>query len=63
MIGALIISNSCLVLIAKGVPAWLYLVLSTAYLVCNVVALTLWEQTNEKIKILENKIKKNGGDG
>lgn len=49
MIKALIISNICLILILKGVPTWLWAILSMSYVVSNVVALILWEETTDKI--------------
>ena len=62
MIAALIISNICLMLMVKGVPTWLSVVLSIVYSVSNVVALILWEETKDKIKTLENKTKRKGGE-
>lgn len=62
MIRALIISNICLILILKGVPTWLWSILSIGYVGCNTVALILWEETKDKIKRLENKMKMKGGE-
>ena len=62
MIAALIISNICLIFMAKGVPTWVSVVLSIVYSVSNCVALILWEETKRKIKTIENNTKRKGGE-
>ena len=57
MIGTLIISNICFVLLLKDVPTWLAVVLGVAYAICTGVSLILWEETKDKIKRIENHIK------
>lgn len=61
MAAALIIGNVCLILLLKGVPQWLSVVLSFGYSVSNVVAILVWVDTKDRIKALENKVKKKGG--
>ena len=63
MIGALIISNFCLILMIKGVSTWIAVVLSFVYVICNCVALILWEETKDRIRVIENKLIKKGGEG
>jgi hypothetical protein len=60
MIAALILHTLCYVFMVKGVPNWLELVLSIVSAICTVVALILWEETKDRIKVLENKTKKGG---
>jgi hypothetical protein len=62
MIGALIISDFCLIVLTKGVPTWLSIIVSFIYVICNVTALILWEETKSKINILEHKYIKKGGE-
>lgn len=58
MITALLISNVCLILISKGVPTWLDMVLSIAYGISTLTAFIIWHETKIKIKAL---LKEKGG--
>ena len=49
MILALLISNFCLVILAKGVPTWLETILGFLYGASSFIALLLWDETKRKI--------------
>ena len=61
MISFIVISQACLVLLIKGVPTWIAILLSICYGICNCVSLVLWEETKDRIKRIENGISKMKG--
>ena len=61
MIIALVIFNFCYIFVIKGVPLWLECVLAIVSTICIGVALIIWEETKDKIKHLENQLKKMKG--
>ena len=63
MIGALIIYNICFsLLITVAFPLWAEITLSVIGCICTGVAFIVWEETKDRIKVLENKLRKMKGD-
>lgn len=56
MILALIISQMCFALLAKGVPGWLGIILILINATCAAVAEACWGITKSRIHTLENQI-------
>ena len=59
---ALILCNLCYILMLKGVPNWLHIVLSILSVIFNCVALALEDGIISRVRILEDKINKKGGE-
>ena len=56
MLLALFICNFCYILLVKGVPAWLSVILSIISGVSFIIAAIIWEHTKIKIANLENSV-------